>query len=224
MTSRGARSDHFPVFDVLRIVAALAVILSHSYPLSGHTEPFTIHAGTTSFAMGTDAVVAFFVISGFLITMSWQRRSSVRSYVTKRFARIWPGFAVVVLLGILALGPIATTLTARGYFTDHQTWSYLAHTIVMLPVKFVLPGVFTSNPIASVNGSLWTLPYEVLCYIGVLVLGVIGVLRRRLLVVALLAVFSVLYTSGSRHIRSAAPGPMWAALTVGRCSRSAVRS
>jgi peptidoglycan/LPS O-acetylase OafA/YrhL len=35
MTRPAARTDHYPVFDLLRIVAALAVILSHSFPLTG---------------------------------------------------------------------------------------------------------------------------------------------------------------------------------------------
>ena len=57
----------------------------------------------------------------------------------------------------------------------------------MFPVGYELPGVFDGLPYPrAVNGSLWTIPVEVLCYIGVALLGRWGLLRRRTVLVALL--------------------------------------
>jgi peptidoglycan/LPS O-acetylase OafA/YrhL len=173
---------HYSTFDALRIIAAIAVILSHAYPLTGHREPFTVHLGGYTPDLGTSAVAVFFVISGFLITMSWNRTPGTRSFVVKRFARIWPGFAVVVLAAAFILGPLVTTLAVRDYLTSGQTWGYVGHNLFMAPIKFTLPGVFADLPNHAVNGSLWTLPYEVLAYVSVLVLGIIGCLRRRMVV------------------------------------------
>ena len=43
-SGRGER-ERYPVFDSLRIIAAVAVILAHAFPLSGHREPFEIDLG-----------------------------------------------------------------------------------------------------------------------------------------------------------------------------------
>lgn len=54
-------------FDIIRLFAAIIVIISHQYSLSGLTEP-TFLGMTTLGGLG---VIIFFAISGFLITKSW---------------------------------------------------------------------------------------------------------------------------------------------------------
>ena len=187
----GKLREHYQTFDLLRILAALAVIVSHSYPLTGADGPVLIADGKFEMDLGAFAVGLFFVCSGFLITQSWMSRPYTGSYLLRRFVRIWPGFAVAVVLAAFVVGPGATLLTVSVYFGAKETWSYLGHTLFMAPVKFRLPGVFANNSMPVVNISLWTLPYEVLCYLGVLALGLVRGLRCRWFPLAILG-FSLL--------------------------------
>ena len=187
------RRERYPVFDGLRIIAAVVVIFSHAFPLSGHPEPVVTFLGEYGLTFGALAVATFFVISGFLITMSWSLAPRTVPYSVKRVARIWPAFVVVVLAAAFLLGPLVTTLSVREYFTDPTTWSYVAHNVFMAPIKYRLPGVFEHQPDHAVNGSLWTLPYEVLAYVGVLVLGLVGLMRKRAVVLAMFVVALALF-------------------------------
>jgi peptidoglycan/LPS O-acetylase OafA/YrhL len=212
------RRERYPVFDGLRIVAAVVVIFSHAFPLSGHPEPVVTFLGEYGLTFGALAVATFFVISGFLITMSWSVSPRTVPYSVKRVARIWPAFVIVVLAAAFVLGPLVTTLSVRDYFTDPGTWSYVAHNVFMAPIKYRLPGVFDNLPSHAVNGSLWTLPYEVLAYVGVLLLGVVGLMSKRAVVLALfivaLAVFRLDVASHRLHLH-ADVGGMTFALLVG---------
>ncbi len=181
-------------FDFLRIFAALTVIFSHSYALLGSSDtssdPVMILTGIST--GGTFAVGIFFVISGYLITKSWERGPHVFKYLKKRVLRIFPALIVVVVLTVFLLGPFVTTLSLNDYFRNPQTWNYL-RTIYLYYLarggasRFVLPGVFVNNPYpgAPVNGSLWTLPFEFSMYIVVLLLGLVGLVKKRLVVIPL---------------------------------------
>jgi peptidoglycan/LPS O-acetylase OafA/YrhL len=127
---------------------------------------------------GRFAVVIFFAISGFLVTPSLLRTGNVVDYSMHRVVRIFPGLIVNVGLTMLILGPILTTHTLSAYFADSHTYLY-AKNILTLMVNY-LPGVVArdGSP-ASVNGALWTLHFEVLCYIGLGLLAWFGMLRRR---------------------------------------------
>jgi peptidoglycan/LPS O-acetylase OafA/YrhL len=162
-------------FDLLRIVGVLLVVVEHSWVLAGHGIPIRFFDG-----VGT-GVGIFFVVSGYLITESWLRDPSPRHYATKRFLRIYPCYLLVITAAALVLGPLVTTLRTGAYFADPQTWRYLVANLFILPMKYDLPGVFSHVPEAHVvNGSLWTLRLEVLCYGAVALLGLTGLLRRRL--------------------------------------------
>lgn len=167
-------------YHLLRLLAAAAVLYSHSFPLgSGDkaSEPLRAHFGCTP---GSIAVDLFFVISGLLVTISLVRRNSAGDFVRARFFRIWPGLATALLLSVFVLGPLFTTLPTAAYFESHVTWRYLLQNLFLLKdVVYALPGVFTSNHFpGAVNGSLWTLPKEVYCYLfllaGWLMLQAIG--------------------------------------------------
>jgi peptidoglycan/LPS O-acetylase OafA/YrhL len=101
-----------------------------------------------------------------------------------RVVRIFPGLIVNVGLTILVLGPILTTHVLSAYFEDFHTYLY-AKNILTLMVNY-LPGVVArdGSP-ASVNGALWTLHFEVLCYIALGLLAGFGILKRRTVMLAL---------------------------------------
>ena len=152
-------------FDSIRLLAALLVIFSHAFLLtSGNYDDEWVHMATGGqTTLGSVAVGAFFVISGLFITASFDRSVSRADFVRKRALRIMPALVVVISLTVFVLGPLLTTLPLDAYFGNRETWTYLGH-MVFLPVTAFLPGVFEGNTLPTVNESIWTLKYEVICY------------------------------------------------------------
>ncbi len=152
-------------FDRLRLIAATTVIWGHAYPLTGHVSP-----GVLSNGVQTLGVKVFFVISGFLITKSWQSDPDLVRFATKRFLRIMPGLVAICLLTVFAFGPVFTTVSMKQYFLHKEAYRYFWN-VALFP-EYALPGVFQHNvyPVA-VNGSLWSLPVEVAMYVGVPILA-----------------------------------------------------
>ena len=176
----GAPLAHENNFDFLRFFAATMVLLVHSYPLTGRRpdEPIELLTGYEN--GGEMAVAIFFVISGYLITSSWINSSSAKSFLIKRALRVFPALILAVLLSAFVIGPLVTDRSMTSYLSSAVTWTYLQN--ILLVTRFELPGVFTQNIYPNVvNGSLWTLPLEVLMYLGVMMMGLIGLLNRRLI-------------------------------------------
>jgi peptidoglycan/LPS O-acetylase OafA/YrhL len=169
-----------PGFDQIRLIAATIVLLHHcrglQYP-DIRADPLHDYSGGYM-DFGRFAVVIFFAISGFLVAPGLARNRSVVDYGVNRTARIFPGLIVNVLLTMLLLGPILTTRSLTSYFSDPQLYLY-AKNILTLTNNY-LPGVVSpdGSP-AIVNGALWTLHFEVLCYVTLAVFGVAGLLNRR---------------------------------------------
>lgn len=159
--NNAARSNNF---DFLRFLFASLVIVTHAYALLGQldNDPFNRVTGR---AFSEIAVCGFFVISGFLIHQSLERSQTLRSFLRKRLVRVFPGLVVVLLLSVLVLGPLLSTLSPAAYFLNPGTWKYLLGNIFLLPLYKDLPGLFGHNVETAVNGSLWTLRYEVLFYL-----------------------------------------------------------
>jgi peptidoglycan/LPS O-acetylase OafA/YrhL len=192
------RSQRYPLFDVIRLLAALMVIFSHAFTTTGHPEPQPIQLGGLGVTWGHVGVAIFFVTSGFLVTESWRRRPGAGGYLIKRVLRIWPAFLTMIALSVFVIGPIVTDRSLHSYFTSPQTWGYLLHNAVMSPIVFLLPGVFRHQPLSGVNGSLWTLPFEVLAYLALLLLATSRLLRPWVLA-ALLVVGLVFYDLSVAH-------------------------
>jgi peptidoglycan/LPS O-acetylase OafA/YrhL len=179
-------------FDVLRLVAATLVLVSHCYPLTGHEEPFAALTGVT---LGEVGVVMFFAMSGFLIAKSWTDEPEPGRYFLKRGLRLLPALVVAVAFTTLVLGPLFTTLPLSDYLTDAETWFYLIRASLLVTIAGQLPGVYDDNVYPdAVNGSLWTLPLEAGCYVMVAVLGLIGLLQRRAVLAAAAAVMLLAIT------------------------------
>ncbi len=160
-------------FDALRLLAALAVLISHSFSIAGERQP---HIGTLN--LGIVGVFVFFGISGFLIAQSWTVDPHLWRFLAKRALRILPALIVVLLITTLVIGPAVTTLPLADYLSRGETWSYLANNAVFVTAH-ELPGVFVDNPSPrEINASIHTLQPEVWAYIGTAVLGIAGILRR----------------------------------------------
>ncbi len=128
----------------------------------------------------------FFVVSGYLITQSLETSTTTANFIWKRVLRIYPGLIVSILITAVVIGPLVTSLPLSRYFSSTETYYYL--TVIRLfpayhfelPMAFNrLPGVFESNPIHLVNGSLWTLCYEVSFYGVLLVVARLGGFQHR---------------------------------------------
>lgn len=155
-------------FDLLRLAAALAVFAAHGdflYRL--HLPvPFPGHS------LGSLAVYVFFFISGYLVCLSWMRESAWRAFALKRGARIFPGLVVAVAFSVFVLGWAVTTLPSAVYWSAPETWLNFVNNAVGLATVQTLPGVFERNPFArAVNGSLWTIRYELLMYLALALLA-----------------------------------------------------
>lgn len=165
-------------FNLLRMGAASMVLLSHCWPLTQGTldhEPGWRWLGVE---LGRLAVWVFFAISGFLVSASWQRQPTVRRFLVARARRIVPGLLTMLVLLVFGLGAAATVLPLAEYLRHRQTWGYLFFNgTLLVDMRWTLPGVFDG---AGVNGSLWTLPVELRCYLGLALLGAAGGLRHGL--------------------------------------------
>ena len=166
-------------FTFVRIVAAVLVLYTHSYVVLGlGRDPLDTVAGIAFSRIGVDS---FFVISGFLLALSLRRNDNLRIFTRNRALRIVPGLAAVVVISVFVVGPLLSN--DASYFARATTWRYLLNAFIF-PLQPYLPGVFVGQPNEVVNGSLWTLAYEVLCYVALAGLTASGALRTRFLAVA----------------------------------------
>jgi len=156
MRDRAATQNRF---GVVRLILASAVILSHAFPLSlGQGVPDPLQASTGHVTIGDLAVNCFFVISGYLVSQSLARSRSVAGYLAKRIRRIYPGFAVAVLIS-LAIG-----LACGGAWRAESDLLPLALSLATLRQP-VMTAAFAGNAYSVPNGSLWTIQYEFFCYL-----------------------------------------------------------
>lgn len=164
-------------FNLLRMLAATGVLVSHAYPISlgpGAVQPLAgvLHGKP----LGELCVMVFFAISGFFIARSFAGKSSLGAFFRARVLRLFPALMVVLAVTVMA-GAALTTAPATAYWGAVP--DYYLRNATLFFLKYDLPGVFETNPYGPpINGSLWTLNYEVLCYLGVVVCGVLGLLAR----------------------------------------------
>lgn len=195
--------------NALRLVLAGLVLLSHTLKLHGGSDPLGRLTGG-DVDLGTMAVDGFFALSGFLIVGSYLNSPSTGRFVWRRCLRILPGFWVCLLVTTFLLLPLAQlvefgTLSGFPLTGDRSALSYLVDNSALFIRQYEVDGLLGGS---SVNGSLYTLFYEFLCYLGVAVLGAVGLLRHRtwpLLAVAALAwLFAVsqLVTGGAVYEQS----------------------
>jgi peptidoglycan/LPS O-acetylase OafA/YrhL len=153
-------------FDLLRFVLASIVLLVHTHVLTNNAQLHFL----SQYLSPDYAVKAFFVISGFLIFKSYDQSGSIRDFFEKRARRIYPAYAAIVML-CAAAGAAITTLPLNEYFSGSLAKYVLANLALLNFLAPDLPGVFTGNPMTTVNGVLWTIKVEVMFYCSVPVLA-----------------------------------------------------
>ncbi|KTB73988.1 MULTISPECIES: acyltransferase [Pseudomonas] len=142
--------------DLLRVICAVSVMMEH-YPFSSDIENFFT---ATNYAY--DAVVVFFVLSGYVISYSADTfEKDRRDYAANRMARILPvAFTAVLLSAIffLAVGDSRVDLygdvsqKTNGVITFIQSITFTNQ-------------VWSSNEQPFANGPYWSLAFEVWCYV-----------------------------------------------------------
>lgn len=165
--------------QVMRFIASIAVIFSHSYALSGDIVAEDIISRHTQarLSIGAVCVAMFFLCSGYLISKSVERTQNFISYMKARLKRLVPPLAFVIIITIVFCSFI-TTVSKVEYFTSSKTLKYLLNSIMV--INHELPGVFENNYYANaVNGSLWTIPVEFICYIVCYVFFKLGLLTKK---------------------------------------------
>ena len=187
-------------FDYLRIgLAALVVVWHTAVTCYGKEAQASLSLGSTR-PFWALIMPMFFALSGFLVTGSLERSKTLLSFVGLRVIRLVPALLVDTLLAACLLGPIFTALPFEAYFTHSGFWSYFLN--VVGDVHFTLPGVFVQNPRPEiVNGQLWTLPWEMRCYLLITLLVSIGAYRMgKLLVLACVVLQCALAFRGLTHL------------------------
>ncbi|WP_150290585.1 acyltransferase family protein [Sphingobium estronivorans] len=163
---------------LVRLVLASAVILTHCYwqvhRVMGK-DPFSDWLGVP---LSVYAVDGFFFLSGFLVYGSLRRQTDVRRFMMSRLARMMPALCVSVLLTV-AVGALFTAAPLTAYFGG-ETARFAAYNLALQGGHYSLTGIICGDAPCVVNGSLWTLRFEFLCYLALALLGLTGLARPRL--------------------------------------------
>ncbi len=152
-------------FDHIRLFAAGLVLYSHHFALWGLPEP---QALTGSY--GGLGVAIFFALSGYLVSASFANDPHAGRFMARRLLRIMPGLTVNVLACLLVFGLLMTALPWGDYLRHQKTAQYLLN--LLFNPQFALPGVLEQpRALSAINGSLWTLPFEMAAYVLLAALG-----------------------------------------------------
>ena len=195
-------------FDFLRFFFASLVIFSHSYVLlnpDGNASEPGARLTLLRMDFGSLALACFFAISGFLITQSWQRTGRTSDYLKKRAPRIYPGWIAALLFGVFLAAPLLRPHHSLSLGVG--TLKYLSQ-LALFHIGVSPSGLDKSLPgVGGVNSSTWTIPFEVLCYLLVALLGLLGLFRRRT-VLLLLTSALLLYCALPQHTHYLPFGPL----------------
>ncbi|OBH37573.1 acyltransferase [Mycobacterium intracellulare] len=177
-----------------RLVLAAEVMLWHCWPVTGRMPP----AATLQllFSIGVDG---FFAISGFLITRSWLDDPHVRDYLTARALRILPGYYACLIVTAFAFAPLSVAIQGGSVGKLVSSGGPLEYVLKNSAVAYVhldIGGTPSGIPHSGLwNGSLWSLVWEVICYLAVAGIGLAGLGQHRWVSPAILALATGLATA-----------------------------
>lgn len=191
-------------FDFLRLIFAYFVILSHCYPISGeHDCDWLCQLTDKQIWFSFIGLKGFFAISGYLIFKSLHHSKSLKSYTYKRIYRIFPAFFTVLILTALLMSIIYQN-DKVPYFSQPSVWSYVPINLSLIFYQLNIVNIFESNPYQYIiNGSLWTIPYEVVfyCLLPIIKLRNIRTTKTLIILLFLISVLlSILYNSTLKSI------------------------
>ncbi|WP_145198771.1 acyltransferase family protein [Sphingobium sp. B2] len=162
---------------LVRLVLASAVILTHCYWRVHHVggqDQFSTWLGVP---LSVYAVDGFFFLSGFLVYGSLRRRAHAGRFMVARLARMMPALVVSVLLTVL-IGAFFTRLPPIGYLGG-ETARFVGNNLSLMGGHYSLSGIMCGARPCVINGSLWTLHWEMLCYLLLAAAALVGLSRAR---------------------------------------------
>lgn len=166
-------------FTALRWILASAVMISHAWDLTHPVRGLDPSVVILSFPVSRLAVFLFFTLSGFLVTGSLFKRGYF-AFLTARALRLLPGLWVMLLVVPFVLWWAFGTMTFGDFVRADETQRFIWRNALLLGGEYQLPGIFDDHYLTRVvNGSLWTIPYEVRCYIALAVAAAIGLTQPR---------------------------------------------
>jgi peptidoglycan/LPS O-acetylase OafA/YrhL len=139
------RSD----LTVLRIALASTVIFSHAYRVYGLTEP-----GLLDHTLGRWALWGFFGLSGYLITASWKAQPDIRRFAWRRIRRVIPGFVVAFIICVAIVAPLGGGAPEPRVLLD---------LLSIQPPD--VPSAFQGKPVNLLDPPMWSIRWELLCYL-----------------------------------------------------------
>lgn len=187
-----AQSRHRPTgFDYLRILLAISIVAWHSVFVcygSDYQEKHLLPLKPLILFL----VPSFFALSGFLVAGSLFRTNHLPTFLTLRALRIFPALCCEVIISALIIGAALTTLPLADYLASPMLHSYFLN--MFGSIHYTLPGVFLNNQADLVNVQLWTIPFELECYIAIAILYLVTLHRHPRVFVTLLSVMTVIIT------------------------------
>jgi len=193
-TEPDARDDRVPSsansLNALRLAFALIVVISHVPIVRGMHAIFV-----GDLEIGGWAVAGFFAISGWLVTQS-RLRLSFGNFLWRRCLRIFPGFWACLIATAFIAAPIAAA-AGPGRWRPVAALRYVLFDVTLHVFVPTIGTTLRGVPDPSTwNLSLWTLPYEFACYLGIGLLLTYAVARRRpAVIVAVFAVVALVHAA-----------------------------
>tara|TARA_R110000803_G_scaffold135160_1_gene202134 strand:+ start:34896 stop:35978 length:1083 start_codon:yes stop_codon:yes gene_type:complete len=168
-------------FNLIRMLAALAVIISHSYALALGDRGLEPVKNFLGISLGAIAVDIFFITSGLLVTRSLLVRTNLTFFIASRVLRIFPALLVSVIF-CTVLGATLSSFPLQQYIRDPELLNFIIYnTTIIISDYQKLPGLFYNAPLdRSVNGSLWTLPWELRMYIVLCLIGIFCTILKKI--------------------------------------------
>jgi peptidoglycan/LPS O-acetylase OafA/YrhL len=165
-------------FDYMRITLALSVVFWHTVVITyGHDAQDAVWHTPHYRVLVMGILPAFFVLSGFLVAGSLERSKTLAGFMFLRVIRIFPALVLEITLSALILGPAMTHVPLSQYFGDTRFFTYFLNCIG--DIHYALPGLFDFNPYPSItNEQLWTVPWELECYVALSILAFSGLAQR----------------------------------------------
>lgn len=184
--------------NALRLLLAALVIVSHSWPLSGH-NPEPEWGGAN---LGTWAVFGFFAISGFLITRSRLSGRSAYDFYRARVLRIFPGFLVALLIVAAVFAPLSQLFDPDASWHPLSSVTFVLRNLPLYPPLLGQPGIvhtLSGTPFPGLwDGSLWTLFWEACCYLAIgLAVSLLARKRVPILVIGLFVLLTLVSVAGA---------------------------
>lgn len=171
-------------YDLLRLIFALFVFLSHSYFLTGTQGEFVTMLSKAQTSLSDIGVIGFFTLSGYLISSSFDRSENISRFLLNRVLRIFPGYWVCLLVTGFVIAPFIylnghQSLSGFAFFGDGSAFSFFYRNFFLAINQWNIKGVLDSSFYhGSINGSLWSLYPEMQCYVLILVIGLFGLINK----------------------------------------------